>query len=106
MGDGWYILGPDHEVVRADVATWDAWYCDFGRRIVGQTDVGGYLVSTVFLGLDHRFDGDGQPVVFETLVFGTGGWADSQWRYSTWDEAAQGHARACTMVRGEAPPCR
>ena len=33
--------------------------------------VGGAEVSTVWLGLDHNFLGDGPPLIFETRVFGS-----------------------------------
>jgi len=48
-------------------------------------------VSTVFIGLDHRFFGDGPPLLFESMVFG-GPLDGEQFRYPTWDAAAAGHA--------------
>lgn len=59
-------------------------------------------VSTVFLGIDHRFLDDGPPLVFETMVFweGNGRTLDNlQWRYSDWDSAAHGHQKAVDSVR-------
>ena len=47
------------------------------------------MVSTVFLGLDHAFDG-GTPLLFETMIFG-GEHDEYQERYATWDEAEAGH---------------
>lgn len=49
----------------------DAWVATFddAERTVAKTDVGGYHVSTVWLGLDHRFGGKGPPLIFETMVF-------------------------------------
>ena len=39
-------------------------------RIVGQDNLGKYTaVSTVFLGLDHNFGGEGPPILWETMVF-------------------------------------
>jgi hypothetical protein len=38
------------------------------RRQVGQSFVGAYRISTVFLGLDHSFF-EGPPLIFETMVF-------------------------------------
>lgn len=63
-----------------------------GRRRVGYDMVGGCLVSTTFLGLDHRFSDHGPPLVFETMVFvgGDGGAILGQ-RYSTWSDALIGH---------------
>ena len=54
------------------------------------------VISTVFLGLDHNPTGRGQPVLFETMIFG--GWHDEfQVRYRTYDEAEAGHKRAVAM---------
>jgi hypothetical protein len=56
----------------------------------------GYWVSTVWLGLDHRF-GDGLPLIFETMVFPAKDGAVTSWgeldsnRYSTEEEAVAGH---------------
>jgi hypothetical protein len=52
----------------------------------------GENVSTVWLGLDHSWTtyGEGPPVIFETMIFG--GPADQMmWRYSTIEEAREGH---------------
>ena len=54
------------------------------------------VVSTVFLGMDHSFDG-GTPVLFETMIFG-GEYDQFQERYCTWDEAEEGHKVACELV--------
>lgn len=54
-------------------------------------------VSTVFLGLDHSW-GDGEPQIFETMVFG-GALDQEQERYSTWAEAEAGHAAMVARVR-------
>lgn len=66
------------------------------ERIVDQTAIGhDYVVSTVWLGLDHAFSG-GPPLIFETMVFDTTGNGklgeekDIQ-RYSTWEQAETGH---------------
>lgn len=68
-----------------------------GRRI-GRTKVWpGWTVSTVLVGIDMSF-GLGPPKIFETMVFhpGTGGLEAAVERYSTKEEALQGHRR---MVR-------
>lgn len=50
----------------------------------------GFLVSTVFLGLDHGTY-TGVLQVFETMVF-FDSWLDLDCeRYSTWDQAERGH---------------
>lgn len=51
------------------VSTMEEWAKKFdGRnRIVAQTRIGGVFISTVFLGIDHSFDG-GLPLIFETMA--------------------------------------
>jgi hypothetical protein len=92
-----YIL-KGHKAVPADLMTWARWLETTSRR-VAETKVGAARVSTVFLGLDHSF-GDGPPLLFETMVFG-GPLDDEMERYTTWDEAEQGHARMVERVREE-----
>lgn len=55
-------------------------------------------ISTVFLRVDHRFCGEGPPILFETMVFG-GPLDQDQWRYSTWAEAEAGHEKVVEMVK-------
>lgn len=67
---------------------------------VGNDIIGDYHISTVWLGLDHNFLG-GKPLVFETMVFEHP--RDScdiyMERYSTWDEAVEGHKTAIEWVK-------
>lgn len=58
----------------------------------------GILVSTVWLGINHNFMPDGPPLIFETLVFG--GPCDQEMdRYTTQEEALEGHVRMVQHVR-------
>ena len=66
---------------------------------VAETNIGDVRISTVFLGLDHSFSGDGPPVLFETMIFG-GRLDEFQDRCCTWDEAEAMHAEAVRQVRG------
>lgn len=60
-------------------------------RIVKQEQVGVYWISTVLLGIDHSFSGGGPPLIFETMVFrGSASDLDMD-RYSTEEQALQGH---------------
>jgi hypothetical protein len=100
----YYRLKPDHSVEPVDVRTEDdlvAWAREVwgdaddavDRRRVAYAELApGISVSTVFLGLDHSF-GRGPPLVFETMVFDDYLTGDC-WRWSTWDEAVEGHNRA------------
>ena len=66
---------------------------DEDTRRVARTEIpNGGLVSTVFLGLDHNW-GEGEPLVFETMFFPNelSGFVEDCQRYSTWDEALEGH---------------
>ncbi len=56
----------------------------------------GVDVSTVFLGRDHAYFGDA-PLLFETMVFG-GEFDQEQERYSTLQEAKDGHAAMVKKV--------
>lgn len=59
----------------------------------------GITVSTVLLGLDHNW-GDGPPLIFETMIFG-GEYDEYQERYSTREQAEEGHRVACDLAFGE-----
>lgn len=58
-------------------------------------------VSTVWLGVDHNWARQGPPIVFETMVFGNHPLADegAQWRYSTEEQAADGHQKVVAAIR-------
>lgn len=65
-------------------------------KIVARTANGDVLVSTVWLGIDHAF-GDHPPIIFETMVF-RGDHDGEMARYSTIEEAREGHRKMCEMV--------
>lgn len=97
-----YMLDAHHTPIPVeDVLVWAAWFEDSAQRIVAQTTVEPYWVSTVFLGLDHNWSDDGPPTLFETMVFannGDRGDLDCR-RYATWDEAVAGHQITVALVR-------
>lgn len=116
---GMFILDENQSPILADSTLhWGRWMEDNLRnRHVGDDTIGNYRVSTVFLGLDHKFSDRGWPVLFETMVFrldenGQRQLAadDSddldmmQERYTTWQLAEQGHARMCQVVRDAITP--
>ena len=77
-----------------------------GERHVQQTELGNSVVSTVFLGLDYSFgDNLGIPILYETMVFG-GALADEMQRYSTKEQALEGHREMCNRVREAEAPAR
>lgn len=95
MREPHYIL-KGKEVVACELDQWVEMFSK-GNRILRQDRHYGILISTVFLGIDHSFHKEGPPVVFETMIFG-GRYSDYQERYTTWDEAMEGHWRALTLV--------
>ena len=74
------------------------WAESFGKqsykRVAETTLPDGKWVSTVWLGLDHRFGDDGLPLIFETMVFNSKVTMQELdvARYSTEAEAIAGHA--------------
>jgi len=78
-----------------DVIEWAKYY-ETADRIVKQTMIKGISISTVFLGMDYGVLGI-QPLLSETMV--SGGAQDFyQKRYSTWEEAVEGHQQVCELV--------
>ena len=98
--DRWYILDRQNRVVPVDMLTWAHWLESANKhRQVNRTTISqDVFVSTVFIGLDHRFSGDGPPLIFETLIFG-GPLDGEMWRYSSWDDAETGHKAAVRKAR-------
>lgn len=74
---------------------WSAAFME--ERHVGNDVVYGINISTVYIGINHRFDDDGPPLIFETMVFG-GDMDGEMWRYGTREEALAGHQVAVSLV--------
>jgi hypothetical protein len=85
---------------------------DMEYKRVALDEIGPYEVSTVWLGLDHNWTGNGPPIIFETMVFTASAWnADRSdpdheplleidtLRYATETEALAGHHEVCTLIR-------
>ncbi len=103
--NGRHFILNGREIVPATLMQWGKWLeTNMNDRIIKQEDVGDCWVSTVFLGLNHSWDPDGPPILFETMVFETGkdGKRDMsgifQDRCSTYDEAEAMHAKAVAWV--------
>ena len=90
-----YIL-KDGQPVKAELLVWAKWF-EKSERTVAKDEIGKVLVSTVFLGLDHRF-GSGPPVLWETMIFG-GEHNDFQERYTSVEDALEGHKHAVELVK-------
>lgn len=71
---------------------------------VSKDTIGGVEISTVFLhGVSHTHfaeTNDDKPVLWETMIFG-GALDGYQARYSSYEDAVAGHARAVKLVQGE-----
>lgn len=81
---------------------WTRRYGTQGARTVAKTRVWpGWEVSTVLLGLNHRYDDWGPPIIFETMVFHAahGGRAFRCRRYCTRSQAKAGHAHIVRQMQ-------
>jgi hypothetical protein len=87
-----YTLKDKTPVACEDMMEWGRWFQTSDRQVKLDLFTPDVRVSTVFLGMDHSFNGD-YPVLFETMIFGIeeDGY---QTRCSTWDEAIFMHAEA------------
>lgn len=77
---------------------------NFANRVVKQETLpDGKWVSTTLIGLDHRFIGDGPPLIFETMVFPEEcNWSELDVRrYATEEEARAGHEEMVRYWSGE-----
>ncbi len=98
--DGKYILEDGEVKPEPDLFVWAEWF-EKNERCIDKTETDKYLISTVFLGIDHSFGVQGPPILFETMVFKHGDWDsgslkdNDMMRYATIDEARVGHK---TMV--------
>ena len=80
---------------------------DHGRRVVAFNEFNNreVRVSTVFiLGINHAF-GEGDPLLFETMIF-EGTMDGYQVRYLTWEQAEAGHAAALEELFKQMPEIR
>lgn len=101
-----YILDDDGNPVRvygddlrAAFLAFGAWFAEHpDAHRVALDQVGGYHVSTVFLGLDSGDEFNKPPRVFETMTFNDGGPLDGE-RYSTRAAALKGHARHVAIAQ-------
>jgi hypothetical protein len=94
-----FWIDADHVVHPAkNMDEWSAHYDD-DHRIVAQTGNDNIWVSTVFLGINHNFFGEGPPILFETMIFG-GRMDEYQHRYHTYEEALAGHHMVCEELFG------
>jgi hypothetical protein len=91
------MMGKFYDMLGKEI-TLQEWALMFesGRRVAYDV-VGDVTVSTVLLGVDHNFFGEGPPIIFETMIFG-GKHDEYQERYATLEEARAGHRKALRLV--------
>ncbi len=94
---GKYILEGKAPKLVEDVIEWAEWFETADCHVASTKLKNGVRVSTVFLGLDRNFSLEGEPILFETMLFG-GKHDQYQERYSTWEEAEEGHKKALAKV--------
>lgn len=96
-----YTLVDKKPVAEPDILKLGEWFETVDNRRVAFTHLKRrkkIYVSTVFLGIDHNFTGLGDPILFETMIFGTS--IDGfQMRYSDWASAEKGHSLAVFYAR-------
>jgi len=79
---------------------------DHEYKVVAQHWVRGWMISTVWLGIDHGFGRGGPPVIFETMIFPPGDESgedgalseEYQDRYATETAAQAGHDQAIAWL--------
>ncbi|MGH9903932.1 MAG: hypothetical protein ACRD68_19145 [Pyrinomonadaceae bacterium] len=100
MAKGQFILDGRKVIPCTEVGQWGHWFMN-AERHVGRTEVGPYVVSTVFVGLDYSFGESERPLVFETMVFEDKEEVEREF-YATWEEAEAGHARMVALTEQRA----
>jgi hypothetical protein len=95
----YYTLDSNKQSIPCNVLEWARFFNDIGNRRVAFTVLGDTNVSTVFLGLDHSFGGP-VPVLFETLAHNPINEDELMERYTTWEEAVEGHNKMVEKIKG------
>lgn len=98
----WYILNENNEpVVATNIEEYRNWRENNSeKKVVKQEEVNGRFISTVFLGLNHNFNVNGPPMLFETMVFPKkGDWGEIYMeRCHDYEEAQDMHQKAVQWV--------
>lgn len=84
-------------VEEPDLRKWAMWFQTAERHVIQSRFGKEILVSTVFLGTNHNWFNEGDPILFETMIFG-GEHDQYQERYRTVEEARDGHKVAVKLV--------
>lgn len=90
-----YILQDKKAILEENLAAWEHWFNN-NPKTLKFDKIGNVNISTVFFGIDHDFSGK-KPVLFETVI--SDGKEIKQIRYSTYQEAIEGHENQCDLSR-------
>ena len=95
-----YVLTPKTKKVKLEtnLLKWARWFEKGENRRVDETQLKGFTVSTIFLGLDHNFTKKGKPLLFETMVFPLNKPTET-YRWHTWKEAYLGHKKVVEELK-------
>lgn len=80
-----YVLDKNKNIIKATAKQWEEFACNFKNRVVKQTDIGDFQISTIFLMLPLS-----SSAFFETMVIDDEDEVETQ-HYKTWSEATKGH---------------
>lgn len=100
----WILVG--QTPIEVDATEWSKWFSThLEERVIAQESVKKYYVSTVFIGIDSRSGvlNDPIPVLFETMIFGTGKYNDWEQRYRSYVEAEDGHKEIVRRLKARKP---
>lgn len=92
-----YTMDAEGKVVPCEFMEWMIMF-NQDERIIAKDTLGSCSISTVFLGLDHAFEGP--PLIFETMIFG---WRNDEYqtRCSTKEQALEQHQDAILLLLSE-----
>lgn len=96
-----YYLNDNHTVRECSRREWSDQFqemCKNKKRHIAKDIIEDKFISTVWLGTNHNFLG-GSPHLFETMIF-EGDISTEIYceRYSSWDDAIEGHKKAIKWV--------
>ena len=91
----YYMLIDEKIVPCDDYKKWRLWFYNLSNRRIALDETKRFVISTVFLGIDHNTNPvNPVPVLFETMVFKQGDiYGESVYtqRYISLDDAKKGH---------------
>jgi len=105
MNENWcgtYKLDENRNAIPCSTIEWGEQHEQMRRdctKHVADETIDDKRISTVWLGLDHQWNENGPPLIYETMVFNGDPHEIYCKRYSTWQEAEKGHHRAVQWVK-------